>query len=256
MRVALWITRACVLVSLAACVADPVNENPISVATSPSTIVADGASLATLTISAESDGDIELTASLGSFLNASAPTTGGVAATTVRTSRQSTTLTFRSGLTTGTAVIVASAGTFVSMAQIELTASLPTEIVLTPNRTSVTGDGVSYVELRTDLFAKHPEALVSRGTALRYAACCVDSLGQPTDCASGTPPLAIPSIERVGDEQGVVVRAVSMQTEEAATVILLARVDDPDITGSLCAAPAPGEVRSNQLLILITPQKS
>jgi hypothetical protein len=171
----------------------------------------------------------------------------------VKTARGSTTIAYRAGLDTGTAIITASAGQFTYATSVMLMPSLPVQLVLSPNRTSVTGDGVSYVELQTEVFAASASSLVSRGTTLQYAVCCVDSNAQPTDCKADAPPLIIPRIARVDDGKQVTVRAVTTRATASAAAVLLARLDESTITGSLCSAPVTGEVRSNAMTVTVSP---
>jgi len=233
---------------LAACIDDPSTTSPIAIAPSATSVAADGSTLVTLTVSAATDGDVTLTASSGAFVDAPVPAAGAPATRTVKTARGSTSVSYRAGLDIGTAVITASAGSFTASTSIALTASLPTQIALTPSRTSVVGDGASFVELQTDVLAVRP-ALVSHGTALRFEVCCTTVDGAAIKCP-GAVPLSVPSVVRLPDQQ-LAVRAVAVHAAAATSAILVAWLDDAKLTGSLCRAAATAEVRSNEIAVSI-----
>jgi hypothetical protein len=235
----------------AGCIEDPSTTNPISITAMAPSAVANGAAIVTLHVSAATDGDVILTASTGTFVNAPAPAAGAPATLTAKTARGSTDVTYRAGLDTGDAVITASSGAFTSSTSIALTASLPAQIILTPSRTSVTGDGVSFVELQTEAIAAGGAA-VSHRTALHYGVCCMSG-SSVAECAVGVTPLAVPSIARVSDGEQVVVRAVAAHAAAAISGVVVARLDNAAITGSLCAGKVQDEVRSNQVAISINP---
>lgn len=245
---------ACALISssISGCVDDPSTANPISLTPSMTSVPADGATIIMLQLSAVSDQAVTLTASTGAFVDAPAPASGALSTLSVMTARGSATINYQAGLSTGTAVITASAGPYTIATNVTLTESAPAQVVLTPNRTSVTGDGVSYVELQTDVLAAETPALVSLGTALEYGVCC-GTIGLTTDCPAGTSPLAIPTIERITGGQQVVVRAVTVKVTAATPAVLIARVQNASFTESLCATAHTGEVRSNPIAVTVTP---
>jgi hypothetical protein len=222
------------------CVDDPSTANPISVTPSATSLPADGVSTISLVVAADTDGQVTLSASSGAFINAPAPARG------------STTVTYLAALTPGTAVITASAGAYSLPTNITLTESAPAQIVLMPDRTTVTGDGVSFVELQTSVFAAQPPALVSVGATLEYGVCC-GTPGALMDCSAGAAPLAIPDFAQLTTGQEVVVRAIAQKVTDETPAVLLARVHDTRFTESICATAQTSEVRSNAIVISVAP---
>jgi hypothetical protein len=213
----------------------------------PATIQADGVSLVALDVHAETDADVTLTASSGSFVGAGA---GAPATLTVMTGRGTRRVEYRAGSDVGSVIVTASSGAFSSTTQVTLTPSLPTRLVLIPDRTSVTGDGVSFVELQTQALTT-PPALVSHGAVLEYAVCCASADNQPVACETSQEPLTLPAVKQIDDGRQVTVRAVSTKVAARRTAFLLARVATTQPTFA-CGA-MPGEVRSNSVRIDVVP---
>jgi len=234
------------------CVDDPSTANPISVTPSATSLPADGVSTLSLVVAADTDGQVTLSASSGAFIDAPAPAQGAPATISVSTARGSTTVTYLAALTPGTAVITASAGAYSLPTNITLTESAPAQIVLMPDRTTVTGDGVSFVELQTNVFAAQPPALVSVGATLEYGVCC-GTPGALMDCSAGAAPLAIPDFAQLTTGQEVVVRAIAQKVTDETPAVLLARVHDTRFTESICATAQTSEVRSNAIVISVAP---
>jgi len=237
---------------LVACIEDPPSSGPITLIPDPTSVVADGTSLVTISVSANTDSDVTLTASSGSFVTAPTPATGALPTTTVKTGRGTTKVSYRAGLDAGTAVIIATSGAFSTTLDLPLTAVGPTHLSLTSDRTTVTGDGVSFVELDTEALTDS-QARVSRGTIVQFAVCCLNPSNEVQACFAGEAPLIAPKLGEIDDGHSVSVRAVTLKVTTPKTAVLRARYSSTIPTSAPCGNGATSEISSDDVLITVTP---
>jgi hypothetical protein len=235
------------------CVDDPSTADPITLGASATSVPADGTSEVTLMVTAVSDMALTLTASEGTFVNSPAPAAGAPATTTVVTARGSAPVTYRAGLTPGPVVITATGGPYTTAITLTLEPSLPTQIALSQDRSSVPGDGVSFVQVQTTLLTAHAPALVSDGTVIEYAVCCAGMNGAPTDCAAGAAPLTIATLESTSSGEPPTVKALASHLTMGTSAFIFARLYPATATSTVCeqaSMNAPG--LSNAIAVEVT----
>jgi len=237
---------------LTACIADPSTSEPITLTTDPTSVVADGTSLVTISVAANTDGDVTLTASSGSFVDAALPAAGAPATTTLKTGRGTTDVAYRAGLDAGTAVITATSGALSTTLDLPVSAVGPKHLSLTPDRTTVTGDGISFVELDVEALTDS-QAQVSRGTVVQFAVCCTDAGGHAIACAAGAAPFVLPKLGRIDDGHSLSVHAVTMHVATPKTALLRARYSATIPTSAPCGDPSVGEVSSEDVTVTVEP---
>jgi hypothetical protein len=208
--------------------------------------------LVTNRVFANTDSDVTLTASSGTFVGAAVPAMGAPATTTIKTGRGTTAVSYRAGLDAGTTVITAASGAFSTTLDLPVTVAEPKHLSLTPDRTTVTGDGVSFVELDAEALTDS-QALVSRGTVVQFAVCCADTAGHAITCAAGAAPLVIPKLGRIDDGRTTSVHAVTVKVTTAKAAIIRARYSATIPTTAPCGDANPGEVSSDDVAVTVEP---